>query len=229
MKINSQAVVSTALCAALLAGCVSNPSVDDEPAGSGSAQTDSDRTKTEGAVIGGILGGLIGLAAGDSKGAAIGAVVGAGLGYAVGSEVAKRKQEYATTEEFLNAEIARTAEFNDTARAQHERLRRDIAALDKETAALQAQYRAGQASRAQLAAKKRDLDAKLAKNREFEQTLQKEYEINAEILAQESKSRPAADPYLGRLEKENNDLRAQIEQLRQDSAQLAQINERLSV
>jgi hypothetical protein len=229
MKITSKAAVSTLLCSALIAGCVSNPSVEDEPAGSGAAQTDSERTRTEGAVLGGILGGLIGLAAGDSKGAAIGALVGAGVGYAVGSEVAKRKQQYATTEAFLDAEIARTAEFNQTARAQHERLRRDIAALDKETAALQAQYRAGQASRAQLAAKKRDLDAKLAKNREFEEALQKEYEINAEILAQESKSRPAADPYLSRLEKENDDLRAQIDQLRRDSAQLAQINDRLSV
>ena len=230
MNRTTRTILATLTSGALMVGCVSNPSVD-EPAGetTESGQTDSQRTKTEAAVIGGLLGGLIGAAAGDSKGAAIGALLGAGAGYLVGSEVAKRKEQYASTEEFLDAEIARTAEFNDTARAQHERLRRDIAALDKETASLQAKYRQGTASKDQLAAKKQDLDARLAKNREFEEALQKEHDINARILAEERQSRPEDDPYLGKLEKENNDLRRQIEQLREDSTQLAEINERLSV
>ena len=233
MKALTKAIIPTLVSGSLLMGCVSNPTVNDSTEGgtvtSESTASDTQQTKTEGAVLGALLGGLIGLATGDEKGAAIGAVLGAGIGYAVGSEVAKRKQEYATTEEFLDAEIARTAEFNETARAQHQRMKKEIAALDKETVTLQKQYRSGEASKKQLRAKRKDLEAKLAKNKEFEDILQKEFEINTEILAQESKERPANDPYLSKLEKENNDLKAQIEQLRKDSAQLAQINERLSV
>ena len=229
MKTFVKKAVPVMLVGSLIAGCVSNQPMNDTDDSGGSPQSDTDRTKTEGAVFGAILGGLIGLAAGDKQGAAIGALVGAGVGYAVGSEVAKRKQEYATTEEFLDAEIARTAEFNDTARAHHERLRKEIVVLDKETKALQSKYRAGKANKAQLAAKKSQLEEKLAKNNEFEETLQKEYEINSEILAEERKVRKAQDPYLSKLEKENGDLRVQIEQLRKDSEQIAQINERLSV
>ena len=59
--------------------------------------------------------------------------------------------------------------------------------------------------------------------------LQKEVEINTEILAQESESRAADDPYLVRLQAENAEMQKQIELLRGDSDQLAQINERLSV
>jgi chromosome segregation ATPase len=228
MNITKAAVPSIVLSGLLLAGCVSNPAVDEPTAGT-TVQSDSQRTKTEAAVLGGLLGGLIGLATGDEKGAAIGAVLGAGAGYVIGSEVAKRKEKYASDEEFLDAEIARTAEFNETARAQHGRLRKEIAALDRETLELQAQYRQGNATRAQLSEKKRDLDARLAKNREFEGVLEKEYELNAEILAAERQSRPQDDPYLSRLEKENDELRMQIEQLREGSNQLAEINERLSV
>ena len=226
MKIFSKKTVPLLLCAGLAVGCQTNPSVND---GSGGGMSDSTRTKTEGAAIGALLGGIIGAVTGDGKGAAIGALVGAGVGYVVGNEVAKRKQQYASTEAFLDAEIERTAEFNQTARKQHENTRREIASLDRETLRLQQRYRAGSASKAQLAAKQSELEAKLAKNREFESVLQKEYEINSEILAQESQSRPARDPYLAQLQRENADLQKQIELLRQDSTQLAQINERLSV
>lgn len=226
MKAITKMICSSLLSTGLLAGCASNPSTDSQ---SGGAQSDTQQTKTEGAVFGAIIGGLIGMATGDEKSAAIGALVGAGLGYAVGNEVAKRKEKYATTEDFLNGEIARTAEFNETARVQHDRLRTEIAALDKETSKLQSQYRSGLASKNQLVAKKKDLESKLTKNKELEDVLQKEYEINAEILAQESKGRSANDPYISKLEKENNNLKSQIEKLRDDSAQLAQINERLSV
>lgn len=226
MKTLSSKFVPVILVGGLLAGCVTNQPMNDS---GGSTQSDASRTKTEGAIFGGILGGLVGLAAGDAKGAAIGAAVGAGVGYLVGNEVAKRKQAYATNEEFLDAEIARTAEFTQTASAYNQRLRSEIAALDREADSLRSRYRSGSASKSQLLAKKRQLSDKLAKSQEFESTLQKEYEINSEVLAQERKSRNGRDPYLTRLEKENRDLKVQIDRLRTDSEQLAQINERLSV
>ncbi|WP_029134329.1 glycine zipper domain-containing protein [Sedimenticola selenatireducens] len=229
MKTLAVKVVPVILVGTMLTGCVTNQPRNDTESSTASSQSDSQRTKTEGAVFGALLGGLIGLAAGDEKGAVIGAAVGAGAGYLIGNEIAKRKEAYATNEDFLDAETARTAEFNQTAKAQHQRLRTEIAALDTETAALRKQYKSGKANRDQLLAKQKQLNEKIAKNQEFESTLQKEYEINSEILAEERKTRPASDPYLAKLEKENNDLKAQIEQLRDDSTQLAQINERLSV
>lgn len=226
MKSLTGNIIPVLLVGGLLTGCVTNQPMNDS---AGSSQSDSDRTKTEGAVFGAVLGGLIGLATGDKKGAVIGAALGAGAGYLVGNEVAKRKQAYATDEAFLDAEIARTGEFNQTARAYNQRLRNEIAALDREADSLRARYRSGKANKRQLLAKKQELSDKIVKHQEFESTLQKEYEINSEVLAQERKSRKAADPYLTRLARENSDLKVQIDQLRTDSEQLAQINERLSV
>ncbi len=231
MKTLVKKIIPTLLVGMMVAGCVSNqPRNDaDSTAGSPQPQSDSSRTKTEGAVFGALLGGLLGLATGDKKNAAVGAVIGAGVGYVVGNEIAKRKQAYATNEEFLDAEIARTAEFNQTARAHHERLREEIAALDDEAETLRAQYKSGQANRQQILAKQQQLKQKLDKNNELESVLQKEFEINSEVLAEERKTRNTEDPYLIALEKENSDLKAQIQTLRNDSTQLAEINERLSV
>lgn len=229
MKTLSYKIMPVLLVSGLLAGCVTNQPMNDSGSG-GSTQSDASRTKSEGAMFGAVLGGLLGLAAGDDgKDVAIGAALGAGVGYLVGNEVAQRKQAYATNEEFLDAEISRTAEFNQTARAYNQRLQAEIVALDKETNTLRAEYRSGKATRSQLLAKKKDLGQRIAKNQEFESTLQKEYEINTEVLAQERQTRKANDPYITKLEKENRDLKVQIDQLRSDSEQLAQINERLSV
>ncbi|MCW8906138.1 MAG: glycine zipper domain-containing protein [Sedimenticola sp.] len=229
MKVLLNKIVPLVLSGILVTGCVTNSPKSDSASG-GNNQSDTDRTKTEGAVFGAVLGGLLGLAAGgDKEDLALGAALGAGVGYLVGNEVAKRKQAYATNEEFLDAEIARTAEFNKTAKAYNERLQAEIVALDKETDSLRAMYQSGQATRNQLLAKKKEMDERIAKNQEFESTLQKEYEINTEVLAQESKSRKPDDPYITQLVKENSDLKAQIERLRKDSEQMAQINERLSV
>ena len=226
MKTLTGKVVPIILVGGLFGGCVSNQPMNDA---ADSGQSDADRTKTEGAVFGAVLGGLIGLATGDRKGAVIGAALGAGAGYLVGNEIAQRKQAYATDEAFLDAEIARTAEFNETARAYNQRLHKEIAEIEKESTALRARYDSGKSNRQQLLAKQDELEQKLAKSREFQSTLQQEFDINSEVLAQERRSRQQSDPYLVRLERENRDLKAQIDQLRLESEQLAQINERLSV
>lgn len=190
---------------------------------------DQNRTQAEGAAVGAVLGGLLGYAIGDSEGAAIGAALGAGAGYLVGDEIAKRKQQYASAEDFLDGEIQRTAEFNRTARQYNAQLRKDIVALDKESRTLQSRYQSGKASRADLAKKKQQLESKIAKHQQLEATLAKEQDINSAILAEERQNRGANDSYVKRLQKENNELQAQIETLRNDSVQLAAIDDRLSV
>lgn len=190
---------------------------------------DTSRTQAEGAGMGVLLGALIGAAVGDEKGALIGAAVGGGLGYMVGNEVAKRKQAYATTEEFLDAEIARTEEFNATAVAYNNRLNTEIASLERESRNLRARYDSGKTQKNTLVAKRADLQKRIDESHKLEETLAKEHEVQTAILAEERKSRPANDAYLARLEKEVQELQKNLDTLREGSTQLARIDQRLSV
>ena len=91
MKVMNSMVAVLVICA-VLSGCA--------------GMSDQTRTRTEGTAVGAVIGGLVGLAIGDGEGAAIGALAGAGIGYLAGNEIAKRKKNYASTEKFLDAEIA---------------------------------------------------------------------------------------------------------------------------
>lgn len=216
MTINTRRLLVPLLAMLLVGGCETLP--------------DQQRTQAEGAAVGAVLGGLLGYAiGGDAKSAAVGAALGGGAGYLVGNEIAERKQQYANAEDFLDAEIQRTAEFNRTTRQYNNQLRKDIATLDKESRTLQKRYQSGKASRADLAKKKQQLENKIAKHNQLEATLAKEQEINTAILTEERQNRGDKDPYVKRLDKENKELQAQIETLRKSSVQLANIDERLSV
>ena len=191
---------------------------------------DPSRTQAEGAGIGALLGAVVGYAvSGDGKGAAIGAAVGGGLGLLVGNEVAKRKQAYASTEEFLDAEIARTDEFNATAVAYNKKLNTEVAALEKETKTLRARYDSGKVKKEVLVAKRTDLQKRIDDSNKLEQTLAKELEVQNAILAEERGSRPAGDAHLARLEMEVAELQKNLDKLREGSSQLARIDQRLSV
>ena len=192
--------------------------------------SDQNQTKAEATGIGAAAGGLLGLLiGGDAGGAAIGALAGAGIGFLVGNEVAKRKQAYANTEDFLNAEIATTQEFNATAQAYNLKMAKDITALEKESKNLRAKYDKGTVKKSALVAKNEDLQKLIAENAKLEDTLAKELEVQSEILAQERKDRPADDHYIARLEKEVNTLQKNLETSREGSTQLASIDQRLSV
>jgi hypothetical protein len=206
--------VAGSLVVALLGGC---------------ATTDEQRTKAEGAGVGAVIGGLVGYAVDRERGAAIGALIGGGAGYVVGNEIAKRKQAFATTEDFLDAEIARVDEFNRTTSAYNARLRQDIARLDVEAEQLRAQYDAGQVRKDGLQAKRGELQQRIATSRDLEKTLAAEYEIQSAILREQREGRPPDDPYIVRLEQEVQALQANLEVLREGSTQLALIDQRLSV
>ena len=190
---------------------------------------DTQVTQAQGAGAGAVLGALIGYAVGDEKGALIGAAIGAGAGYVVGNEIAQRKQQYASTEDFLNGEIQRTAEFNRTARAYNNKTRSEISSLRRESERLQSRYAKGKADRSSLVAKRTELQTKLNQSKQLEATLQKEFDINQTILAEERQKRGEKDWYVQSLDKEVKALQRNIETLRQDSVQLAQIDQRLSV
>ena len=214
MKIVKAAIVIVIICA-LLPGCATT--------------SDQTRTKAEGTAVGAVLGGLLGYAVGGGRGAAIGAVAGAGVGFLVGNEIAKRKQAYATTEEFLDAEIAHTQEYNRTALAYNQKLSQDVAVLERESSTLRAKYDKGKADRQTLIAKRDTLQKRIDDSKKLEETLAKELEVQTAILDEERQKRPADDQYVVRLEKEVNALRKNLDQLHDGGSQLARIDQRLSV
>lgn len=194
--------------------------------------SDQKRTRAEGAGVGALIGGVLGYALGGkdkTKGTVIGAMLGAGAGYLVGNEVAKRKQKYASEEEFLDAEIQNAAEFNRTAREYNKSLRVQIAELDKTSMELKAQYKAGIASKQDLENKRTEVQSKLTKSEKFYKQLQKEYDIKMAIYQEQREERPQDDAYLVKLEKEIIELRKNLDQLNKESKQLASIDERLTI
>ena len=215
MKKIAKVLVVVLLVFALLPGCAT--------------MSDKNRTQAEGTGVGAVLGGLLGYAVGGGRGAAIGAAAGAGLGFLAGNEIAKRKQAYASTEDFLDAEIASTQEFNKTAIAYNAKLSKDVATLEQQSKTLRAQYDKGAVDKKVLAAKSDELQKKIDASKKLENTLAKELEVQTAILADEKKTRPAGDQYIVRLEKEVKTLQKNLDKLREGSTQLAQIDQRLSV
>lgn len=222
----TQRFVSGILVAALLSGCVATGGPERPDS---AASDDQTATRVQGSLLGAVVGGLIGAAAGDTKGALIGAAVGAGVGYLAGNEIAKRKAQYAREEDFLEAEIAQAQALNREAVAYNERLRGQIASLDAESKQLAARYRSGQASREQLVAQRNTVQERLTKSRQVEDDLRKEYEVKAAVAKEERGQRGGDDPYVKSLENQVKELRANIDNLHRGSAQLARIDERLSV
>ncbi|NLC70778.1 MAG: glycine zipper 2TM domain-containing protein [Desulfuromonadaceae bacterium] len=210
-----KSMVAVLVIGAWLAGCAN--------------MSDQTRTKAEGTAVGAVVGGLVGLAIGEEKGAAIGALAGAGLGFLVGNEIAKRKKNYASTEEFLDAEIANVQEYNSTAVAYNKKVSREIAALEKESTSLRTKYDKGTVDKKALVAKRNALQKRVEENDKLEKTLAEELKVQTTILKKERKDRPEDDQRIAQLEKEVNALQKNLESLRAGSTQLAKIDQRLSV
>ena len=230
--LQSKLVLATILAGTLVAGCQTSPTQTEDSGGytTGSSSTsDTNRTRTEGAIGGAVIGGLLGLAiGGDSKGALIGAALGTGVGLIVGNEIAKRKQQYANEEDFLDAEIASAQEYNSTAVAYNNKLRRNIAQLDRDAQLLQSRYKAGLASRDDLANERQSVKKEIASAKKVYESLEKEYEIKVAIL-EEQKNKGSSTPQVRALEQEISQLKKNMDQLQSQSVQLAQIDDRLTL
>lgn len=205
----------------------------------GGCASTSDQTKTKagGTALGAVLGGVLGYAIGGTEGAAIGAIVGGGAGFVVGNVVAKRKAQYASTEEFLDAEIIRVAEFNETTRTYNAKLREDIHVLTTESEQLRANYSGKKSQKKEIEKKRAELQKRMQSAEELQKNLNQELEVQTAILEEERKSQEQAAKQkneqkgvqIAKLEKEVEELRANIAQLQEGSVQLAGIDERLSI
>jgi hypothetical protein len=218
-------LMACGLALSMLAGCQSNP------LSSGDATSaDADTTRAQGAGVGALVGGLIGYAVtGDARGAVIGAAIGGGTGYLVGNEVAKRKQKYASEEDFLDAEIASAKEYNATARSYNKQLRGDIAQLEKQTKSLESRYKSGRVTKGELEKERANVQRQIASSKKFSEDLKKEYEIKLAVLEDRRKSKGGNDPYVKQLQREIASLKKNMDQLESQSVQLAQLDERLSL
>jgi uncharacterized protein YcfJ len=214
-----------------LSGCATTQggSTDVEETSQDTGRADRTRTRVEGAAFGALLGGLIGgLAGGDAKGALIGAGAGAAVGFIVGNEIARRKKQYATEEEFLNAEIKTAEEFNMTATEYNHQLRQHIAELDSSTTALMARYQQGVASKSEIEARRAEITTKIEESKQVEENLQKEYDVKVAVYEEQKAKRASDDTYLISLQKEIKQLDENIVALQTGSAELAEINDKLT-
>jgi hypothetical protein len=191
--------------------------------------TDEQRTKLGGAGTGGVLGGAMGYAIGKEKGGALGTLIGATLGYFIGSEVAKRKSQYSSREDFLAAETQQVAQYNEDARAYNQQLRLDIARLEEEVNRLQDDQLHGKERQKLLVSKRAEVKERIQFNKELEQGLANELEILTAILTQERNPKAIDDLQIAKLETEVQELQNNLEELRIGSSQLAKIDERLQL
>jgi uncharacterized protein YcfJ len=193
-------------------------------------QSDQTRTRAEGTAAGALLGGLIGgILGGDAGGAFIGAAIGGATGFLIGNEIAKRKQQYASEEAFLDSEIKIAKEFNNTATQYNQQLKQQIAELDNISRVLLARYEAGEASIEDLKAKRAEIEDKIKATIKVSKELQKEYDVKVAVYKEQKNKRDSNDSYLVSLTKEIKQLEKNISALKSGAEQLAQIDDRLEV
>lgn len=206
-------------------------------AGGCASTSDQTKTKAGGTALGAVLGGVLGYAIGGKEGAAIGAVVGGGAGFLAGNVVAKRKAQYADREDFLDAEIVRVAEFNETTRTYNVKLREDIQVLTLESEQVRANYAEKREQKKEVEKTRADVQKRIKNAEELRKDLNQELEVQTAILEEERKIQEQAKEQpkdqdkarLATLENEVEELRANIAQLQEGTVQLAGIDERLSI
>ncbi len=204
--------------------------------GCANIQDDSDRTRAEGAttgaVVGGILGALVGQALGGDTGstlagAAIGAAVGGASGYAYGDHVAGQKEQYANSEDWLNACIADARQTNENIIIYNFSLEKQIAALQRDTDVLKQQYADAAINRATLQAKKQDVDVLLeSANNELTEA-KTELEVLSSVVTDANQS--GQGDYAEPLSNEIENLKASIRELERSTEELASMSASMAV
>ena len=203
--------------------------------GCANIQDDGKRTKTEGTLLGTGVGAGLGAAAGaifggNRKATLIGAGIGAGIGalsgFFVGKHVADKKAEYASHEEWLDDCIADTENLNEQTREYNAKLAQDIKALDKESNALLAQYKQKTATRDQIRAERKKVQA-LQKDSEknianLQKDVEKRRQASAEAKAHGNTSHAQKmDAEIAKLDKQIKDMKAYNKRLANISVRLA--------
>jgi uncharacterized protein YcfJ len=196
---------------------------------------DDTRTKTEGTLtgagIGAVVGAIIGVVLDGGRGAARGAAIGAGVGgvagYAYGSHVANQKADYASREEWLDACLIQAEKARRTTTEYNARLSGELARLDQETHALETAYKQGKVKRSSLRAEEKRIRQRMAESEQLIKRAEAEIGLQNSVV-QEART-GGNDDKAARLEAEVRGLREQVDQLKEQSAQLAAMSHRMEV
>ena len=146
---------------------------------------DGRTTQLQGTALGAGAGGLLGAIAGNQMGSrGTGALIGAGLGgFMYGTHVANQKNQYKTTEAWLDACIADANRKHQDAVAYNRKLDQRIASLKNEIRLAKANQ-----ERAKLSALKREIAAEEAKAEKQAAELKKEIDLHARAASEAPKS-----------------------------------------
>ncbi len=177
--------------------------------------------KLQGAGGGALVGGLIGAIVGGQRGALIGAAIGGGVGLVAGSVIDERRGAYASDEAFYDGQINQTRELNGELGKRNKAMRAEIAQNQKEVKRLTTQAKAGKVKMDQLMAQKSSLDERRKTNEQLVTELNKELQVQKEILAKAEGTGPnprsqtmraqvaALEGEIGELQKMVNDMGTQ--------------------
>ena len=195
--------------------------------GCANIKNDGTRTRTEGTLVGTGLGAGIGAGIGALAGGGRGALIGVGIGalvggvsgYFVGDHIAKKKESYASEEEWLEASIDQAHQVNAEAAQYNDKLKKDVADLDKKSAKLQADYKQKKVTR----------DAMLAESQAVEKR-REEVAANIKILESEiaNQNSVLADAKANNKTQEAKALDAEIAALQKKLAEMKAYNNKLA-
>ena len=150
-----------------------------------------------------------------------GAAIGGGLGYVAGEAVAQRQKQYASTEDFYDAQIKETAQLNQAISMENQRLRTSIQEDQRQIDNLAKRYQSGQASREQLESAMSTINKKRAASEKNLADAKKELEIQQAVLTKAEKEGQGQNQRVGKLRGQVNELNSSINTMQQQVDQYA--------
>lgn len=203
--------------------------------GCANIQNDATRTKTEGTLVGAgagaglgaLIGGLIGGEKGALLGAGIGTAVGTATGYLVGNHIANKKEEYASREEWLDACISQAQQVNAETVAYNQKLKTEIASLDKQSTKLAAEYKRKKATREILLAEKKTVEQRRTEVAANLKRLEEEVDNQKTVLADAREGNNTQEAAI--IEREIAKMEKQVAEMKAYNAKLASISARMAV
>lgn len=196
---------------------------------------DSTRTKVEGtaagAGIGALVGAGVGAVIGGKKGAAIGAgagaLLGGAVGYGAGTLIANKKEQYASEEERLEAEITTVAQHNKELDDYNQKMTAKINDTKQEIRALQSRYANDEKKMAVMKTKQAEINKLIDETNTLMGS--KKNELTALIEYQQSLNNATNQPNIAKLKKEIETLKNNIDLLDKKNVQMAKLVQSLNV
>jgi len=194
----------------------------------------ADRRRTEsegahgGALIGYFVGSLVGQILDGDDGAALGALLGTALGgtmgYAYGNHVANKKEEYANTEDYLNACVASAQKVNLETQQYNANLITEVRDLNDETNRMMELYHRKEIQKAELHRKSQEVQTRFAEAHGQLRKTNNEIALQKSVLERERANVPAD---AAKLDHEISKLQQSADELENHTRALAAINQQL--